>query len=372
MIFGHHATASAAHRRRAFATTNALTAYEADLTHRDRAKQKEAVKKFLSEKVQTNWTWKWPRPDPDSSPEHSYTPGIAEEHELWKERDEWESNASESESEANIPGPKKTEVAANGPFRFETPDGVGDVVKKSERDRKRRRQKRLREEMIWNDGVRCFVQRRDAWTGARRVPRSTKLRPPPNPIKRESLSSEDGSSSTAIEPYPEDEWEEDTEIPIAPPLIPPENAMRATITPVAYNTIYDKVILQQLTPSCPMNLRDVTRSCVQGWKRDGEWPPKSSVPDTSTGKKKKTRKLSVASLFGLERLTSREEKEKLEKEKEAEQAEKAAKGGERDHSEPGGIRRSIQRILKLGKEHAHTNGNGKSKDGHAVADINVA
>jgi Protein of unknown function (DUF4050) len=187
------------------------------------------------------------------------------------------------------------------------------------------------------------------------------------------MSSEDGGSSTAVEPDPEDEWEEDIEIPIAPPLLPPENGMRATITPAAYNTIYDKIILQQLTPSCPMNLKDVTRSCVQGWKRDGEWPAKSSVPDALAGKKKKGRKLSVAGvagLFGLERLSSKEEKEKLEKEKEAERASK--EGGGKDNAELGGLRRSIQRILKLGKEHAPPNENGKAKEAHVVTDINVA
>jgi hypothetical protein len=118
--------------------------------------------------------------------------------------------------------------------------------------------------------------------------------------------------------------------------------MRASILPAAYNTIYDKVVVQALTPSCPMNLKDVTRSCVQGWKRDGEWPPKGTAQEPA---KKKGRKLSVASLFGLEK-------------HEAEKG-NAVGGGERSPGEKGAIRRSLQKILSLG--------HGVKETGHAEA-----
>jgi hypothetical protein len=65
-----------------------------------------------------------------------------------------------------------------------------------------------------------------------------------------------------------------TEIRIAPPLLPPETPMRKGINERAYSTIYDKVVLQSQTPFCPINLSVITKSCVEGWKRDGEWPPK--------------------------------------------------------------------------------------------------
>jgi hypothetical protein len=370
MIFGHHATASASQRRRNYANTNALTDYEADLTSRDRAKQKEAVRTLLAEKVKSDWTWEWPRPAPDSdstpeaSPPKPVQPPVAEDKEVteeqWKERDEWLSNASDDGDDPPVfanaslspssPSPDSP-TAKNSPFRFESPDGVGDTIKKTQFDRKRRRKKRLAEEMAWNEGLRCFVGRRDAWTGARRVSRSTLGFSPLKPaVNRASMSSEDGGSSTAIEQEEESDWEDDTEIPIAPPLIPPENAMRASILPSAYNTIYDKVVVQALTPSCPMNLKDVTRSCVQGWKRDGEWPPKAMMPTEAA--KKKARKLSVASIFGLEK----HEKEK-EKDVKKEDVEKSPTTG--------GIRRSLQKILSLG--HAgkdttvvvHNNGNPK-------------
>jgi len=45
-----------------------------------------------------------------------------------------------------------------------------------------------------------------------------------------------------------------------------------------YGSLYDKVVAQSLQPSCPVNLADMLRACVVGWKRDGEWPPKSVYP----------------------------------------------------------------------------------------------
>jgi hypothetical protein len=45
-----------------------------------------------------------------------------------------------------------------------------------------------------------------------------------------------------------------------------------------YGSLYDKVVVQNMQPSCPVNLSDMLRACVVGWKRDGEWPPKSSYP----------------------------------------------------------------------------------------------
>jgi hypothetical protein len=393
MIFRYQATGagSASHRRRQYANTSVLTDYEADLTGKDRAKQKEAVKRVLAEKVKGDWKWEWPRPEPkpesenkleiEPAPEPVASPVVRVDtsesqqelaaeffEEQWKERDEWNSNASESGDDSAVIAAKGEARLQSGlkdnPFRFESPDGVGETIKKTESERKRRRKKRLAEEMAWNDGVRCFVERRDAWTGARRVKHSSSIQRAFTPVeklrKTASHSSEDGGSSTAIEREPydgdaEEDWEADTEIPVAPPLIPPTNAMRASITPSAYNTIYDKVILQNLSPSCPINLKDITRSCVQGWKRDGEWPPKSSVPDTLAGRRR--RKLSMASLFGLEKTKSKEEKEKAEKEK----AERDAHKSSDDHK-PGAFKKFTRKLLLLGRDHEHVKEHGKEQD----------
>jgi hypothetical protein len=334
-------TASSSHRRRVMANTNALTKYEADLTDQDRAKQKEAVRRYLAERVKVDWEWQWPRPDGPSisrpgSPlaDPSELAGNVSDvlEEQWKERDEWLSNASDGDGPASaaVAGARQDSPGArDDPFCFGSPESVGSAIRKHEMERKRRRKKRLAEEMAYNDGLRCFVQRRDAWTGARQVAPSdnglTRVRTKRSSIysllpgrstpadvepesdnglsrtrtKRSSIYSIlPGRGSTTAEPESEADSELDraTEIPIAVPILPPENAMRASITPAAYNTIYEKVILQQLTPSCPMNLRDVTRSCVQGWKRDGEWPPKSTEPV-----KKKSRRLSLVRPFSQDK-----------------------------------------------------------------------
>lgn len=363
MIFGHHSSAQAAQRRRNYANTNAMTDYEADLTSKDRAKQKEAVKKYLAERIRQDWTWEWPRPENSSSeaspaveaePVASQKIEVADpEYERWKERDEWLSNASEEEESAGMPhsvSSPDTPSTRHSPYRFENPEGVGDTVKRTQHDRKQRRKKRLAEELAWNDGLACFTARRDAWTCARRVSRASMGFSRVNTnktIKRSSLSSEDGGSSTAIEHEEDDKWEDDTEVPVADPIIPPENAMRASITPTSYNTIYDKVVVQALTPSCPMNLKDVTRSCVQGWKRDGEWPPKSSVPDLP---KKKGRKMSVASLFGMEK------RDDPVKENDGDKVERKPSGS--------AIRKSLQKILSLGhsgNKDSAQHSNGKTK-----------
>jgi hypothetical protein len=389
MIFSYRGTRApnVSHRRRQYANTSALTDYEADLTGKDRAKQKEAVRKFLMEKVRDDWKWDWPRPEPKldpqplpkiepkvepqeepkeepevsslSSPLHPVDiqrskrdPVEDEYEERWKERDEWISNGSDSgeDTVAATRAKKLQPVTNESPFRFETPDALGEAIKNSQSQRKRRRKKRIAEEMAENDGVRCFIERRDAWTGARRVRHSRPAQLSPAPVeqlqKSRSHSSEDGSSSTAMDPETEADgeeyWEDDTEIPVVPPLIPPENAMRASITPTAYNTIYDKVILQNLSPSCPINLKDITRSCVQGWKRDGEWPPKSSVPDTLAGRR---RRKSLASLFGLEKTNSKEDKEKADKEKVEKDAHKSS-----DDPKPGAFKKFTRKFLLLGKD----------------------
>lgn len=390
---------NASHRRRQYANTSALTDYEADLTGKDRAKQKEAVRKFLMEKVKDDWKWDWPRPQPQPEVEREAEPEDSKDHleaasvsppvqpasthdsqgaediyeEQWKERDEWISNASESGEDATLAVAKRAERRRSGtsedPFRFETPDHLEETIKKSQGERKRRRKQRLAEEMAWNDGVRCFMERRDAWTGARRVPhsRTPKSHRPLAEQLRGPTShfSQNGGSSTDMEPASDadgEDWDVDTEVPVTPPLIPSENAMRASITPAAYNTIYDKVILQNLSPSCPINLKDITRSCVQGWKRDGEWPPKSSVPEILAGRR---RRKSLASLFGLEKTKSKDDKEKADKEKAEKDAHKSS-----DDPKPGAFKKFTRKLLLLGKdkdhehskEHEHVNeGNGRKE-----------
>ena len=97
-------------------------------------------------------------------------------------------------------------------------------------------------------------------------------------------------------------------VPVAPPFIPSSNPVRATITPTIYPSIYSKVVVQGLTPTVPINLADLTKAMVQGWKSDGQWPPKPAVssivlqddasvpkkvPDSSAGAAPTRRKNSI-------------------------------------------------------------------------------
>lgn len=80
----------------------------------------------------------------------------------------------------------------------------------------------------------------------------------------------------------EEEEEEEEEldeplIPVAPPFISSANPIRATIGPPIYQSIYTKVVVQGMTPTVPVNLADLTKAMVQGWKADGQWPPKPAV-----------------------------------------------------------------------------------------------
>lgn len=284
------------------ATTSALTEYEADLTSKDRLKQKEAIKNILAVKVRADWSF------PDKVDESALQPSEAPpEGDLtaWIERAEWLSEVSNSEdeddaltktttvstTESENPAKAKGKGAKSltNPFRFDNPDSVGETLRKTTERRKLRRQRKLNAELTYNEGLRCFVARRNAWTGARivRKPRGTAL----------SLSANGNKSGTPCEKpcdqqKDQDHEEEDDEtildtlLPIAPPLLPPDTPMRRNITARAYSTIYDKVVLQSQTPFCPINLQTVVSSCVEGWKRDGEWPPKGTEPEASLARRR--------------------------------------------------------------------------------------
>src|SRR5438477_12076202 len=67
-------------------------------------------------------------------------------------------------------------------------------------------------------------------------------------------------------------------IPLPPPIIPVAHPLRGLIHPGTYSGIYSRVTIQGTTPAVPINLADMTRVLVQGWKDNGEWPPKGTEP----------------------------------------------------------------------------------------------
>ncbi|KAJ5759523.1 hypothetical protein N7520_006679 [Penicillium odoratum] len=101
-----------------------------------------------------------------------------------------------------------------------------------------------------------------------------------------SITEPDASASgpvfTTFPAIDDDEPETDEEldeplIPVAPPFLSHENPIRATINSSIYPSIYSKVVVQGMTPTVPVNLAHLTKAMVQGWKADGQWPPKSAV-----------------------------------------------------------------------------------------------
>ncbi len=186
------------------------------------------------------------------------------------------------------------------PYKFESPDAVARTMV----ERKRKRRRLQEEELEWNEGLRRWVNRRNAWCGAveprprrrggkfdnpqqdkHRTSDSTEISVPPSPLSPTSASSSYVADS-APESAEDDEEEEPENrsqllLPVYPSLLPEENLIRASIKPEMYPAIYSKVVLQSLTPTVPVPLPDMIGALVRGWKSEGNWPPKGPGSATS-------------------------------------------------------------------------------------------
>ena len=180
----------------------------------------------------------------------------------WRER--------ESDEEV-CPHEQMTDEA--DPYLYDNPDAATRVGT----GRKRKRRELLRDEMEWNDGLEHFMQRRDAWTGAM-AHQNTRG---PSQLSSQQSCTNCATSQSFPLPLPSGPSpplpQPTIMIPIAPSIIPPDNAIRASITPPTYPSLYSKIVIQGLTPTVPINLSDMVQALVQGWKRDGEWPPKNEA-----------------------------------------------------------------------------------------------
>ena len=206
------------------------------------------AKQQIRSKLREDWSW-----PPASTPVDVLdSPDAISE---WRERDSDSSLASTPQDP--IPDP----------YRYDSPDSLHQPALA----RKRRRRRRLKEEMEWNEGLRTYAERRDVWTGAQTRPRT----PPPafkspfEPSYPQSRPPTNGTTSALPSPR--------TVVPVAPPILPPDHPIRATVHSATYPQIYNKIIIQGLSPTVPINLKDVVNSLVAGWKKDGEWPPKSDA-----------------------------------------------------------------------------------------------
>ncbi|PWY74399.1 hypothetical protein BO70DRAFT_389017 [Aspergillus heteromorphus CBS 117.55] len=289
------------------------------------------AKRYVREVVRNDWAFEQ---SPDAGTPSVASPETPDQEVLeWRLR-EYDSSGSELEPQASPaigatsqPHPGYDASDLSSPLA--TP--LGDD---SERRRKRRRQ--MEDEMRWNGGLRTWVERRDAWTGAltkdeiraRKLAKQAQASSSDNhdqglqrqsasipaaspPLSASSFNSQtdlalrtEASLSIADDQqqqqqqqqqqlqHPASHGEEPSTAAEQPPPAPPahhasspstdtmitEPEPTTTTTTPRTNTPKSpsspKVVVQGLTPTVPINLADVTKAMVQGWKADGQWPPK--------------------------------------------------------------------------------------------------
>lgn len=233
-----------------------------------------AARRFLDDRIRNDWTY------PEVPAAWS-----ASDEEVRDAVDFRERYYGESES-----GDSDNEDQGASPYKFDSPESIGDTVAHTREARKRRRRQRLEQEMKENEGLRIWVEQRDAWTGAASVKKygTHRQRQADCPPSAAGYSSEEpvmtppGSESHSIASATPDMADL---VPVAPRLLN-QNPIRASITPKAYSDIYQKIVVSSRTPSVPINLADMTKALVQGWKDSDEWPPRVAPVDPLAGKKR--------------------------------------------------------------------------------------
>ncbi|KAK3711347.1 hypothetical protein LTR37_009727 [Vermiconidia calcicola] len=305
--------------------------------HRSTEQQQEIreAKKLLKERIQDDWDYP-PLPASQSSVRRSRTAGGGVENKIAGFRfhtpDDYTSEAlasgapahlgfeavdwhereySSDESETDSPTSTNSRDSKQRGYRFEGPDSVAAQISDRKLARKRKRQEALDKEVTWNDGLAHWLARRDAWCGAHTAQQvqilesgtdvhassssaSIASTPRTSTSSTTSVTSQVVSSPSttpelaleqpavnAIPPGPSSE----VLVPVAPPILV-NHPIRRRITPDIYPEIYTKIILQSRTPSVPINLAVLIRALIQGWKDDGEWPPKQGSVEKSVGRKK--------------------------------------------------------------------------------------
>jgi len=70
-------------------------------------------------------------------------------------------------------------------------------------------------------------------------------------------------------------------LPIAPPLIPETHPVRSNIMARSATDLYSRIVKDMRTPAVPINLAHMMNVIVQGWKDEGNWPPRGSAATTT-------------------------------------------------------------------------------------------
>ncbi|EXJ61168.1 uncharacterized protein A1O5_11960 [Cladophialophora psammophila CBS 110553] len=307
-----------------------------------RTEASRAARRMVLSMVRDDWEWPPPASPTSAANNGGRSPIPHREPLTYRLREE-------AQSDLEIDDVASKRRAKVDPYKFESPEAVGNVIA----ERRRKRRKMQEEEMSWNEGLKIWIERRDAWTGAlQQKPNSnkpTERRPSPTtkrPSYKSRLSqvftghkgdqpnSTDGGSTSwpvspasptpecssieSIEATPATQTTTNTTaeplspasssqlpssppslvstepgpwIPIYPPILPQDNIIRDRIKPSAYPTIYSKIVVQGLTPNVPIPLCHMIPALVEGWKSEGNWPPQPSATlaqDVKKGRKSST------------------------------------------------------------------------------------
>ena len=248
----------------------------------------KAARRQILELVRNDWAYEPASSGSGCQSAVASRPDLDSDVVEWRAREQEDTSCSETEDTKGRSGL----WAKSKPYRFENPDAVAQSII----ERKARRRKRMQEEMQWNEGLRLWTSRRDAWTGAR-APSMQHSTPAAletgatsdesaagssndddstdiaKVASHDSTTQQQGLESAQKLPSPTDDREE-TLIPVVQPNSLYGNHSRAPVNPNAYPTIYSRLIVQSNAPTVPLNLKHVTRALVHGWKANGEWPPK--------------------------------------------------------------------------------------------------
>ena len=239
-----------------------------------------AAKRFLDDRTRNDWAY------PQLPPPWEHSDEEVRNAVEFRERYYGESESSDSDIEPNTGASKDTEHNA---YKFDSPDAIGEQVDRTREKRRKRRRMRLEEEMAENEGLRIWVERRDAWTGAssvRKYAPHSKSQPPASIPQHDSGNGAEDTMQIDSTPQPKQDTPDTFDIcPVAPRLLA-DNPIRASINPKAYSDIYAKIVTSSRTPSVPINLSDMTKALVQGWKDTNEWPPKVGAVDPLAGRKR--------------------------------------------------------------------------------------
>ncbi|KAK1818853.1 hypothetical protein LTR12_006780 [Friedmanniomyces endolithicus] len=304
----------------------------------EQQKELREARRLLKERIRDDWEYpplpthqrstRGPRPARRRSDEEArvagfrfHTPGSDGKRTdigLNAEPVEWRARMYSSESESDTASAKarSRSRSRHSEYRFDGPDDVGAQVRDKRTARRRKRQKALRDELDWNDGLQHWTRQRDLWAGARTSHRTHQHRQESWPYQQEiepsagfaaspestprtstsSTTAEVSSAASTPDVAPTtspqlpstetvDDSDRDILVPVCSPILP-DHPIRKRISPSMYPEIYSKIILQARTPSVPINLQNLISALIEGWKADGEWPPRSTPLEPSIGRPK--------------------------------------------------------------------------------------